>query len=394
MSTHIGIGFSNHGDVETAAKDAAFDAKIQNDQNQIELGIIFCTVQYDLKSVLPVVQAVLNTDNLIGASTSGVILSDGTHSKGIGIIAITSEGINFSIGQIDEIRSRNPQQAGSSLAHSALRHFGDHTRQLFLFFVDGQLENNSFLLKGLQEVFGNAFSIVGGGSCDDFRYKESYQIYKNQIFENSAVGLLLGGQATVGIGGRHGWRPLGKPRKITKSENNIIHTINGQKASYIYEDYFGQESKNLMNSQFDQMSILYPLGIFIDRTNEYLLRNVFGILPDGSILCQGAVPQGAEVHIMIGNKESCKQAAIKAAQEAQNGLGGLQPSLLIILESMVRQKLFGRYAYQEINEIKNVFGDVPIIGMYTHGEIYPFQDTENMKKIHTQNESIVILAIR
>ena len=29
---------------------------------------------------------------------------------------------------------------------------------------------------------------------------------------------------------------------------------------------------------------------------------------------------GAEVHIMIGNKESCKQAAIDAAEEAKQGL--------------------------------------------------------------------------
>ena len=61
---------------------------------------------------------------------------------------------------------------------------------------------------------------------------------------------------------------------------------------------------------------------------------------------------------------------------------------------MARLKLLGRIAYQEIKKIRNVFGgDVPIFGMYSNGEICPFQSSHGYKKPHIQNESIVILAI-
>jgi len=97
---------------------------------------------------------------------------------------------------------------------------------------------------------------------------------------------------------------------------------------------------------------------------------------------------------MIGNKDSCKQAAFEAAQEAHQNLLGKAPKLIIILESMTRLKLLSRTAFQEVIKIKEVFGlNVPIIGMYANGEICPLQSSERFKKPHLQNESIVILAI-
>lgn len=396
MSLHVGIGFSDDVDVEKAASDAAYNAKIANEQNEISFTFIFASIEYDFSKITPIVSSILDNQHIIGSSTSGIILSDSIKTRGIAILAITTDEVVFGPGYVDNIHSKDGRQAGVLLAQDALKNFQQgHQRQAFLFFVDGQLENNSSILLGIQDILGNAFPIIGGGSCDDFRFKKSYQIYQKQSFQNSATGVLLGGQIGIGIGGRHGWRPLGKPRKITKTHGNIIESIDNQRASYIYEDYFGSDSKRLETAKFDNMAILYPLGIFMDRKNEYLLRNVVTVNADGSLICQGEVPENSEVHIMIGNKESCKKASIMAANEAKENLGSGNPRLIIILESMARQKLLGRTAYQEINEIRKILGvNTPVIGMYTHGEIYPFLDTKNIKKIHIQNESIVILAIR
>ena len=395
VTTRIGIGFSNDAEIEIAARNAAYDAKTMNEQGSFDLVLVFASIDYNFKAIIPVINSALNTKNIIGASTSGIILADAVHTQGVAVLAITSDTLKFSVGYVENIPSKETFSAGAMLAQNTLTSFGSDPRQAFLFFIDGLLENNSAILKGLQSVLGNAFTIIGGGTSDDFRFQRSYQSIQEKVFEHSAVGALLGGQIGLGIGGRHGWRPLGKPRRITSAENNIIHTIDGKKACYIYEDYFNINMQNIDATKFEQMSILYPLGIFIDRTNEYLLRNAANILPDGSIRCQGNVQQGTEVHLMIGNKESCRQATITAAQEAKRNLQGENAAFIIVLESMARQKLLGRNAHKEIDEIRNIFGrDTPIFGMYTHGETYPFQDIKNMKKIHTQNESIVILAIR
>ena len=211
---------------------------------------------------------------------------------------------------------------------------------------------------------------------------------------NAAVGYLLGGHMTLVLGTKHGWRALGKPRTITSAEQNIIKTIDGKPAFKIYQEYFGEKATFLKERNLGQLSILYPLGMYLEEENEYLLRSVVNILDDGSLVCQDAVPEKTEVHVMIGNREWCKQAAQEAAEEVKRNLFGQTPDLVIIFESLARHKLLGRSAFEEIAAIKKVLGEsTPMIGMYSHGELAPFQSLANIRKTYLQNESIIILAI-
>ncbi len=394
MATKIGIGFSQSIDIETAARDAAFDSKTNLDADRIDIALIFSTIHYDPQQTVPVLHAVLNKTKMIGCSTAGIILSDTIETRGIAVLTVSSDEIKFGTGSIEGLNTRDIHRAGALLARDTLSSFGRHARQAFVFFVDGHLENNSVLLKGIQEILGNVFPLLGAGSCDNFHFLDTFQIFQDKVLTDAATSLIIGGNASVSVGCHHGWRPLGKPRIIDKAEGNIVKVISGKKAAHLYEEYFGDEAKGLRANQFDQMSILYPLGIFVEGSNEYLLRNAVDIRPDGSIVCQGDVPEGAEVHIMIGNKESCKQAAIDAAEDAKKGLLGKEPKFVIILESMARLKLLGRMAFEEIENIKHVFGArVPLIGMYANGEVSPFQTVEKFKKPYLLNDSIVILAV-
>ena len=394
MTPLIGIGFSSNPNSEIAARDAAFESKKNLRTDDVQLAIIFSSIHYNPKTTLPIIRDVLNHPKTIGCSTAGIILSNSIEATGIAVLTISSDNMEVGIGSVEDIHTQNMQHAGAILAQNSLKDFGHHPRSIFMLLADGQLKNNSLMLKGIQEVLGNVFPIVGAGSCDDFNFSQSFQMFQDKILTNSAAGFLLGGPLGVGVGAFHGWRPLGKPRIIDRADNNIIRTINGKRAFSLYEEYFGDEIKDLQSFKLGQISILYPLGLFIEGSSEYLLRNAVDILSDGSIVCQGDVPEGSEVHLMIGNKESCKQAAVKAAKDAQKNILGKQPQAIIVLESMTRLKLLGRSAYSEIKMINEVFGpSVPIIGMYANGEICPFQTVGTVKKPLLQNESIVIIAI-
>jgi hypothetical protein len=247
------------------------------------------------------------------------------------------------------------------------------------------------------------FPIIGSGSCDNFNFSNTPHIFQNKIIKNSAVGVLFGGHISLGIGSSHGWKPLGKPRKIDKSSGNIIRSIDGKKASSLYEEFFDKAISELDLTGFGMMSILYPLGIYIEGNKEYLLRNPIDFLSDGSIVCQGDIPEGSEIHIMIGNKDACVQAALDAAQEAQYNLFGKKANLILVIESMARLKLLGKKAIKEVESIRKIFGDaVPILGLYTNGEISPMQagevspllkPIEESQRSLFHTESIVVLAI-
>ena len=61
---------------------------------------------------------------------------------------------------------------------------------------------------------------------------------------------------------------------------------------------------------------------------------------------------------------------------------------------MARLKLLGRAAHEETDSIRNVFGaGIPIVGMYSNGEICPFQTVEKFKKPYLLNGTIVVWAV-
>lgn len=394
MSTHIGIGFSPHLDGMQAAREAALQAQTGLKGAAVNWAMLLMTGHYDPHQSVPAACEVLGNPKMVGCSTTGIILSTSIETRGVAVLAVASDEMNFGDGCVEHIDTLSPQSAGIELAKRCLNDFGRHGRQVCVFFVDSRLKNISPLLKSIQGSLGNVFPVAGAGSCHHLQGQEAFQIYRNQVLMNAVSGVIMGGHMTVGVGSRHGWRPLGKPHTISEAADNVIQSIDGKPAYHIYEEYFAEEAGRLRGQRPGQMAILYPLGIFIEENQNYLLRNAVDIRSDGSIVCQGDIPPGARVHIMIGNKDSCKQAARTAAEEARQNLLGKDAKLIIILESMTRLKLLGRMAFQEILKIKEVFGSrVPVIGMYANGEVSPLQSTERFKIPHLQNESITVLAI-
>jgi len=394
VTTSIGIGFSQDIDTKKAAEEAVLTALHQLGSQKSDCAIILSSIHYDAQETLPVINNILKKTKIIGCSTAGIILSDSIKTRGIAVLIISSEDIKFGIGSVSNINTQDMKQSGTILAQNCITDFGRHRRHAFLFFMDGYLRNNYLLLNGIQDIVGNVFPTVGAGSCDDFYFKNNFQIFKNRIYKNAAIGLMIGGETTIGVGGRHGWRPVGKPRIIDHASGNVIKTIDEKRASSLYLEYFGSQIRALKAGHLSQIAILYPLGVVVESGKEYLIRNVVDVMPDGSIVCQGDIPEKSEVHIMLGSKDACKQAAIDAANEAKQNLLGKQAKLIFIIECMTRLKLLGRKAFEEIEEIKSIFGhDVPIIGMYANGEICPFQSKAGITKSHYQNESIIVLAI-
>ncbi|HDZ76999.1 MAG TPA: hypothetical protein ENH41_02820, partial [Candidatus Omnitrophica bacterium] len=192
-----------------------------------------------------------------------------------------------------------------------------------------------------------------------------------------------------------GWKPLGKPRIATSASGNIIKSIDNKPAISIYEDYFGKDNHEIKSGKLIYLSIRYPLGIYLEGEEEYLLRNAIDITQDGSLICQGDVPQNATLKLMMGTKETTLRAAAQAAEELKRTSGKHKPpKFAIIFDSFSRNRLLGRSAKDEIDVIKNILGkDIPFIGFYTYGEQAPLTALDYRGQSHFHNESIAILGI-
>ncbi|MBF0571725.1 MAG: FIST C-terminal domain-containing protein [Candidatus Omnitrophica bacterium] len=394
MPTSISIGFSQHSDPQEATLQACVHVKNHLNSIDTDLIIIFASPQYVVPEIQTIITRTLRPKHLVGSSTGGIILSNGVTNRGIAIVGINSTDMVFGVSAVRDIENQDVYAVGLDLAHKAIRDLNSSHREVFITFSQGIEKNCPQFIRGVKEALGIGFPVLGAVSSDDFKYKKLSQFFQDQILQNSAIGLLLGGTYPLAIGCKNGFKPLGKPRTITKVDGHIIHTIDNKPAVEIYKHFLGSEAEGLKDATLNSYAAMYPLGIYLEDSRQYLLRNIIDILADGSIVCHGGIPQGAEVHLMISNNESCQNSAIEAAELVKDSLADKQAKLILVFESLARHKILGRNAFSEIQAIKNVLGHTtPIVGMCSYGEIGPFNTLDNVKNIYLHNESILIIAI-
>ncbi|MBF0569588.1 MAG: FIST C-terminal domain-containing protein [Candidatus Omnitrophica bacterium] len=395
MATTIGIGHSHHPDPAQAFKEAAIAAKNQANLGANDLTIIFATSGYPMeKETFEGLQKILRPEEILYVMTPGIILPGSIEMRGVGILIISSDEIRMNTASIDQLSLLPLQEAGIRVAREAISNREMPKRHAICYFLSGPKKNNSIFIRGLQEGLGRAFPILGAVSHDGTRAGHSMVGLQHRFSDDGAVALLFGGQITLAFASRHGTQPLGRPRIITKVEGNVIREIDGQPANKLYENYFKEELAHAENGQLGEIGLLYPLGVGTKVPKEYQVCLPVEVLPHGGLVVQSEIPSGAWVHLMIGDKDSCRKSAHDAAIEIREKLHGKPPKLILVLESLARHRILGRSSWQEIVMIKEILGlTTPIFGMYTYGEIVPHASMGNIPDIWAQSSSITILAI-
>jgi len=394
MAIDVGTGKSKEIDSYAAGSLASHDALDKLGSNDPNIVFCFASSRFDHKELLRGIKSVIPESPLVGCTTAGEITTAGPDKKSVTILAVKSDTLHATLGLGQKI-SENSRRAGQLIAkETASKTKAGAIRHAFMMLPDGLKGNGVEIIRGIQEVFGTSFPIVGGSAADDFLFQNTFQYYNDQIYEDSVPGVLFSGELTVGIGARHGWYPLGKPRIVTDVEHNVLKMLDGKPAVRIYEDYFGKRVADLRNEPMARMSVMYPLGMYIPEEEEFIIRNALKVTKEGALICAGEIPRGSEIHVMMGSKETALKAAKKAAEMALEGLYRAKPKLVFIFDSVSRQRLFGRGAEKEIAIVKNIFGqETPIIGFYTYGEQAPLGATVHLGRAFFHNETIVVFAI-
>lgn len=392
MNILIGVGTSQKKDPFLAGQEAANQALYQIHHHPITLALLFSTIHFSHQKLLDGVTYALGEVKLLGSSGAGLITSGGVTKYGVGIMLISAEKLRFGLGSVTDVKTKGPRDAAVKFGRDALKNLGTAERQFAFTICDGLIENGSELLHGLKDTLGVSFPIFGFSSADNLRFLKTYQYYNGRLLTDSIIGAIFSGEKIFGMGLRHGWKPLGKPHTITTTSGNVIKTIGGRPAITIYEDYFGKPREEVVRTLI-RMSTYYPLGLYIPGETEYILRNALRVDSDGGLVCQGDAVAGSEVRLMMGTKEWALEAAVKATQEAKESLKDRPIKAALIFESIARNKLLGRLADNELFHIKNILGDVPILGLCTFGEQAPLKSLEHYGEAYFHNETIAVLTI-
>ncbi|MDI6592132.1 MAG: FIST N-terminal domain-containing protein [Patescibacteria group bacterium] len=386
-----GVGRSNNPDPIKAGAEAAEEALSQTD-NKADLMIVFSTVAYDQKKMLEGVRSVSKKIPLVGCSDSGEITTEGPVSKHVAVMALNTD-IQFTIG-VGKGTDKDSFKAGKEAAEEVKKKAKEPI-SLFLMFLDGLAENGAAAVRGVQEVFGKNFPIMGGSAGDDFLFKKTYEYCNDQVLTNAMIGIGLSGKFSFGVGVKHGWEPIGLPMKVTKARGGKLIEVNNRPALSIYEDYFGKKAEELIKEPIARMAYTYPLGMSVEGSPELLIRDVVIANKKGEITCAAEISEGSEIRLMLGGPDKAIQAAKEAAEGALAQLKEAKPKAIFVFDCMARNKLLGPRIGEEIEAIQNVLGkEVPLIGFYTYGEQAPLGGKlgpECFSVFHNETMTLMVL---
>jgi hypothetical protein len=385
MALICAVGKSKAAEGRIAGRQAAQDC-LNNLTQAPTLILLFCSPHYAQEHVLAGIREIFPESPILGCSSAAEIHHTGSDEQSVVLSALA--GIQVTLQPGGNIRE-DSFEAGRLLG----QRLAAHPAQVLLMFSDALAGNGSAVVQGVQAGLNRSLPVVGGAASDEFLFQKTYQYINTQVLTQTVVGAALEGDFVFGVGVRHGWEPVGLPVTVTKSQGHRLYELNGCPAVQFYEEYFGEYFNRQSHEVFGRLAVLYPMGMAIPDSAEYLLRAPFSVEADGSVNYAADLPEKAEVRLMIGSVEGAIKAARIAAMEALSQMQGRKPKLALIFNCIARRKVLGRRADEEIAAIRDIIGhQVPVAGFYTYGEIAPAEGIKG-NSISFHNETVVILLL-
>ncbi len=396
MSVVMGVGASSEADIFAAGQEAAREVVAHLGGRAPDLTIVFSSIRFADPRMLKAVRSVAGPAPLIGCTDAGGIMTAGPKRRSVTVIGLML-GEGRCVTSVERQLSVEPFAAGERLA-TALQQQLHRPAGSMLVFFDGLTASGSEVLAGLKNRLDRRVSVAGASAGDDFYFQKTFQYYNDEVLTDGLVGVQFSREIRLGVGVRHGWLPVGRPRKVTRSLGRVVYQLDHRPAVSIYEDFLGLKRQELLGDPLASITLPYPLGLEPEGNAEYLLRDAIRVGRAGSLLCTGDVPQGSDVRLMIGGYESALEAAQQAACDAKDRLGRVKLCGGLVFSSGARQKMLGSEFQGEIDVIRDALGGsgVRLGGFYSYGEVAPSaMGKGGLAKAGPvfHNESVVVVAL-
>jgi hypothetical protein len=191
----------------------------------------------------------------------------------------------------------------------------------------------------------------------------------------------------VGHGSRGGWDIFGPERRVTRSDRNVLHELDGRPALQLYKEYLGDRAAGLPAT-----ALLFPLALRESRSSEKsLVRTVLSVdEATQSMTFAGDVPEGYLAQLMKANFDRLIQGAADAALQASPASNGA-PTLSIAISCVGRRLVLGERIEEEVEAAIELFPpNTRQVGFYSYGEISPF--ATGRCELHNQTMTLTTVA--
>jgi hypothetical protein len=349
--------------------------------------VVFCSPALDVDALVAQVRRRAPGVPLVGCTTAGEIATNGPGDASVVVAALGGDGFTIETAAATEASS-DLRAAGAFVARS-MPSRPDRPYRALLLLTDGLAGDQQEIVRGAYGVLGAGVPLVGGCAGDDLKMAATHQLYDDRVLTDAVVAAGICSDAPLGIGVRHGWRPVGEPMLVTQSGGNTVYSLDDRPALDAYLGHLGfGDSAGEDSEWFTRLALTHPLGLSghgIEEQVRFIGGADFG---ERSLSSIAEVPQGGLVWIMEGDDESVLTATDAACADSLAALDGHVPIGVLAFDCIARRGVLGEVRIQqEIARLASNTG-APVAGFYTYGEI---ARTRGMRGFH--NQTLVVLSI-
>lgn len=337
-----------------------------------------CTVFSSIKQDREGICEVLDSEGIaiFGATTNGEFSNDelGKDSTVILLLDINPE---YFIIYFDEFQNKNYKESAEAIAIKSLEKF---KTPAFLITASNLSTDAEAIISGFENILGKDANIFGGLAGDNYLFKEQF-VFTNHKYSNKGILSLALDESKIQIKGlaTHGWKAVGTPKTVTKSEGNHVYTVDDVPVLELTRRYGGLDE--LSQDKADSLEELgliatnFPLQLQREKGAPVMRPGLMIDWEDGSFYCGGKVPQGSKVRFSL-------PPDFDVIEKVVDGLKNLKENeipdadAVIVFSCAGRQMSLGPLIAEEIKGIYNIW-NAPMAGFFSNGEIARATDGNN-----------------
>ena len=327
------------------------------------LAVVFISIKQDSDAVCKLLEE--KGISIFGATTSGEFINNEISEGGIVIMLLDINPAYFRLLFLE---------TSYSSAYDTAKQLGTEGKNLFdspaFIIVSGWLHTEGEnIIKGIEDGFGGPVTVFGGMAGDDLTLKDPRVFTSGK---NSTTGILAmiidGDKVNVSGVATCGWRPIGIIKTITKSNGNVVYTIDDQPAFDLVIKYLGlnTDDMNAITNTVVNLGAYYPLQLEREDSPPVMRTAMLGNKEDRSLICAGNVPQGAKVRFSLPPDFDVIDTVVNECSELKDEKQN-DADALIMFSCISRYLSFGVMTGEELERVQKVW-NAPFIGFFSYGE--------------------------
>ena len=334
------------------------------------LAIVFLSIKQDREAICKLLEE--KSIQIFGATTAGEFI-DGEIEEGSTVIMLLDMNPAYFKIEFLETTTETTVETAKKLGVAGKEIF---TNPAYIIATGGIYIDGDQIIEGIIQGFGkqassaeNGLTVFGGMAGDDLVAVKPL-VFTNRKSKDYAILALIIDEDKIDVRGvaSCGWEAIGTTKTVTKSEGNIVYTIDDKPALDMFNKYLGVEVKLDDNKDIVpfQNSWYYPLQLERENGDTVIRTTRFANQKDRSLICTGSVPQGSKIKFSLPPDFDAIETVVAECASIKDN-AQQQADALIMFSCVSRHLSFGALMKEEIEQVQNVW-NAPMAGFFTYGE--------------------------